>query len=372
MADTETLLDTPLAAWHQAQGARMVPFAGYRMPVQYPSGIIAEHAACRTGAALFDVSHMGQAELLGEAGAAVLETLTPAEVQGLKPGRQRYGVLMTEAGGILDDFMVARLGPERLFLVLNASRKHLDEAAIAAILPAAVTLRPLRDRALLAVQGPGAEAALATLAPEVATLPFMGVAEVTLAGHPALVSRSGYTGEDGYEIGLPAEGAVPLADALLAAGVVPAGLGARDSLRLEAGLCLYGNDLDETTSPVEANLVWTIGKRRRMDWDFRGAGRVRAELDHGPARLRVGLAVEGRQPARAHTPIVIGGETVGEVTSGSFGPTLGAPVAMGYVRRAAARDGTAVELPVRGKPIAARIAPMPFVPHRYRRGTAAA
>ena len=272
-----------------------------------PAGIIAEHKACREGAALFDVSHMGQAELRGEGAAAALEALTPADVQGLKPARQRYGVLMTEAGGILDDFMFTNLG-DRMFLVLNASRKAVDEAAIGAILPPSITLAPMPDRALLALQGPAAERILAGLAPEVAALPFMGVAEVTLAGGPALVSRSGYTGEDGYEISVPAENATKLAEALVAAGTAPAGLGARDSLRLEAGLCLYGNDLDETTSPVEAALNWTIGKRRRTEWNFRGAERVREELDHGPKRLRVGFAVEGRQPARAHTPIQSGAE----------------------------------------------------------------
>ncbi|AWV24370.1 Aminomethyltransferase [Roseomonas mucosa] len=371
MADAaETMLETPLADWHRAQGARMVPFAGYMMPVQYPAGIIAEHKACREGAALFDVSHMGQAELRGEGAAAALEALTPADVQGLKPGRQRYGVLMTEAGGILDDFMFTNLG-DRMFLVLNASRKAVDEAAIAAILPPSVTLAPMPDRALLALQGPEAERILATLAPEVAALPFMGVAEVTLAGGPALVSRSGYTGEDGYEISVPAENATKLAGALVTAGAAPAGLGARDSLRLEAGLCLYGNDLDETTSPVEAALNWTIGKRRCTEWNFRGAERVREELDHGPKRLRVGFAVEGRQPARAHTPIQSGAEVVGEVTSGGFGPTLGAPVAMGYVRPDLATDGTALDLMVRGKAVAAKVAPTPFVPHRYKRASRA-
>lgn len=362
----ETPRETPLADWHRAQGARMVPFAGYMMPVQYPAGIIAEHKACREGAALFDVSHMGQAELRGEGAAAALEALTPADVQGLKPGRQRYGVLMTEAGGILDDFMFTNLG-DRMFLVLNASRKAVDEAAIGAILPPSITLAPMPERALLALQGPAAERILSGLAPELAALPFMGVAEVTLLGGPALVSRSGYSGEDGYEISVPAENATKLAEALVAAGAAPAGLGARDSLRLEAGLCLYGNDLDETTSPIEAALNWTIGKRRRTEWNFRGAERVREELDHGPKRLRVGFSVEGRQPARAHTPVQSGAEVVGEVTSGGFGPTLGAPVAMGYVRPGLATDGTALDLMVRGKPVAATVAPMPFVPHRYKR-----
>lgn len=371
MADSpgsELLLQTPLAALHRELGGRMVPFAGYSMPVQYPAGIMAEHLHCRAAASLFDVSHMGQAELVGEGAAAALERLTPADVAGLKPGRQRYGLLMTEAGGILDDFMVANLGT-RLLLVMNASRKGVDLPAIEEVLPTGVTLRPLPDRALLALQGPSAVPALAALAPGVLGLSFMGVGEYVTEGLPVTVSRSGYTGEDGVEISVPAEGAERLARTLLALpGVMPAGLGARDSLRLEAGLCLYGNDIDETTSPVEAGLVWTVGKRRRMAWDFRGAERVRAELDNGPKRLRVGIRPEGRQPARGHTPVhVPGGAQIGEITSGGFGPSLGAPMAIGYVAREHAADGTPLELTVRGKPLAARVAATPFVPHRYAR-----
>jgi aminomethyltransferase len=363
----EQLLETPLAALHRSLGARMVPFAGYAMPVQYAPGIMAEHLHTRAAAGLFDVSHMGQAELVGEGAAKALEALTPADVQSLKPGRQRYGLIMTEAGGILDDFMVANLG-DRLFLVLNASRKHLDIPAIESVLPAGVTLRPLPDRALIALQGPGAVPAIATLAPGISALSFMGVGEFTIAGVPCLVSRSGYTGEDGVEISVPAEQAEALAKVLLALpGVLPAGLGARDSLRLEAGLCLYGNDLDEGTSPVEANLVWTIGKRRRTEWNFRGAERVRSELDNGPKRLRVGIQPEGRQPARGHTPIEVDGAVVGEITSGGFGPSANAPVAMGYVARERAADGTALNLMVRGKALPGRVAPLPFIPHRYAR-----
>ncbi|MBY0332269.1 MAG: glycine cleavage system aminomethyltransferase GcvT [Acetobacteraceae bacterium] len=368
----ETLLETPLGALHRALGGRMVPFAGHAMPVQYSAGIMAEHLHCRAAAALFDVSHMGQAELVGEGAAEALERLTPADVQGLKPGRQRYALLTTEAGGIFDDFMVANLG-DRLFLVVNAGRKAEDFARIAAALPAGVALRPLPDRALLALQGPAAVMAIAPLAPALPGLSFMGVAETTVAGIPALASRSGYTGEDGFEISVPAERAEALAKALLALpGVQPAGLGARDSLRLEAGLCLYGNDIGETTSPVEAALTWTIGKRRRMAWDFPGAARVRAELADGAARLRVGLKPEGRQPARAHTPVHAPkgealGEAVGEVTSGGFGPSANGPVAMGYVARAHAGDGTPLALMVRGRALPARVAPLPFVPHRYPR-----
>ncbi len=372
MADTDSLLETPLAGLHRSLGGRMVPFAGYAMPVQYPAGIMAEHLHCRSAAALFDVSHMGQAELTGEGAAAALERLTPADVQALKPGRQRYGLLMTDEGGIFDDFMVANLG-DRLFLVVNASRKEADFARIGAILPAGVKLAPLPDRALIALQGPQAIAALATLNPSLAELGFMGIGRFDLGGVPAIVSRSGYTGEDGAEISVPADAAESFAKRLLAVpGVQPAGLGARDSLRLEAGLCLYGNDIDETTSPVEANLVWSMGKRRRMAWDFAGADRVRSELDNGPKRLRVGIRPEGRQPARAHTPVHAPGgeaigEAIGEVTSGGFGPSVNGPVAMGYVARGHAADGTALELQVRGKPLAARVAPLPFTPHRYVR-----
>jgi len=371
VADTETLLETPLAGLHRELGGRMVGFAGYAMPVQYQAGILAEHLACRSGAALFDVSHMGQAELRGEGAAEALERSTPAEIGALRPGRQRYALLTSESGGIIDDFMAANLG-DRLFLVLNASRKAVDLAAIGARLPAGVRLVPRPDRALLALQGPRAEAILAGLAGGIAAMSFMGVLETPVAGIPALITRSGYTGEDGFEIGVPAEGAEAVARALLAAGATPAGLGARDSLRLEAGLPLYGQDIDETTSPVEAALTFSIGKRRRLLWDFPGAERVREELDHGTKRLRVGILPEGRQPARAHTPVAFGGVTIGEVTSGGFGPSLNAPVAMGYVTRPQAADGTALELMVRGRAIPARVAPTPFVPHRYKRLAGAA
>nr|WP_255528977.1 glycine cleavage system aminomethyltransferase GcvT [Roseomonas rosulenta] len=365
---TESLLETPLAGLHRELGGRMVPFAGYAMPVQYPAGIMAEHLHCRAAASLFDVSHMGQAELVGEGAAAALERATPADVQVLKPGRQKYGLLTLDDGGILDDFMVANLG-DRLFLVVNASRKHLDLPRIESLLPAGVRLKPLADRALIALQGPQAVASIATLAPGIADLSFMGVGAFTIAGVPALVSRSGYTGEDGVEVSVPAEDAERFARALLALpGVQPAGLGARDSLRLEAGLCLYGNDIDETTSAVEAALTWTIGKRRRTEWNFPGAERVREDLANGTKRLRVGIRPEGRQPARGHTPVhAPGGAAIGEVTSGGFGPSLNGPMAMGYVAREHAADGTALELMVRGKPLAARVAPMPFVPHRYAR-----
>jgi aminomethyltransferase len=344
----------------------MVAFAGYAMPVQY-QGVMAEHLHCRSQAALFDVSHMGQATLSGATAAAALERLVPGDVLGLKPGRQRYTLLTNEAGGILDDLMVAKLGDDTLFLVVNASRKEIDFTHIAANLPSGVRLRPHEDRALLALQGPAAAAVIGRIGPEAAQLPFMGVAPVTLAGVACLVSRSGYTGEDGFEISVPADDAQAVAQRILdQALVAPAGLGARDSLRLEAGLCLYGNDIDELTSPIEADLAWTIGRRRRAAWDFPGAAAIRDQLEHGVPRRRVGIRPDGRAPARALTEIVAGdGTEAGTITSGSYSPTLSAPIAMGYVRNDLAADGTALHLMVRGRQLPARVVPMPFVPHRY-------
>jgi aminomethyltransferase len=370
---------TPLDAWHRRLGARMVPFAGYAMPVQYDftgelaarcrGGVMAEHLHCRTQAALFDVSHMGQATLQGPTVAAALEQLVPGDILGLKPGRQRYTLFTNEAGGILDDLMVANLGNDRLFLVVNASRKPDDFAHLATHLPDTIRLTEAQDRALLALQGPAAAGVMARLGPDAAALSFMGVAEVTIAGAPCLVSRSGYTGEDGFEISVPADQAETLADRLLEQPeVMPAGLGARDSLRLEAGLCLYGNDIDELTSPVEAGLTWVIGKRRKMNWDFPGGTVVRDQLDNGPPRHRVGIRPDGRAPARAQVEIVAGdGTEAGFITSGGFGPSLNAPIAMGYVRKGLAEDGTRLHLMVRGKPLPATVVPMPFVPHRYAR-----
>jgi aminomethyltransferase len=366
---TNPLATTPLDALHRELGARMVPFAGYAMPVQYPPGIIAEHLHCRGHAALFDVSHMGQATLQGTDAAAALERLVPGDIIGLKPGRQRYTLLTNEAGGILDDLMVARLTENRFLLVVNASRKATDLPHIEEALPAGVRLIPHEDRALLALQGPDAGAVMARLSPETGALGFMGVLDMRLDGIPCIVSRSGYTGEDGFEISVPAEHAEALARRLLAeAEVKPAGLGARDSLRLEAGLPLYGNDIDELTSPVEAGLTWTLGKRRRMAWDFPGAGAIRDQIENGPHRHRVGIRLDGRAPARAGTLIVAeDGTSAGTVTSGGFSPSLNAPIAMGYVRRDLAADGTALHLMVRGKQLPARVAPLPFVPHRYAR-----
>jgi aminomethyltransferase len=365
---------TPLDALHRELGGRMVAFAGYAMPVQYPAGIIAEHLHCRARAGLFDVSHMGQASLHGPRAAAALEALVPGDITGLKPGRQRYTLLTAPSGGILDDLMVANAGGNHLFLVVNASRKAADFAHIAAHLPGDVRLERHEDRALLALQGPLAAGVLGRLAPAAAALPFMGFAAMPIDGIACLVSRSGYTGEDGFEISVPADRADSLARTLLArSGVMPVGLGARDSLRLEAGLCLYGNDIDETTNPVEAGLTWTIGKSRKMSWDFLGAGPIRDMLENGPlenesGRLLVGIRPDGRAPARGGTEITdAAGAPVGQVTSGGFGPTLNAPLAMGYVKRRLAADGTALSLLVRGKSLPARVVPMPFVPHRYLR-----
>lgn len=373
------LRTTPLDAWHRRLGARIVPFAGYAMPVQYDftgdlaarcrGGILAEHLHCRQHAALFDVSHMGQATLSGATAPAALERLVPGDIAGLKPGRQRYTLFTNESGGILDDLMVANLGHERIFLVVNASRKTDDYLHVRDGLPVGVTLTEHEDRALLALQGPEAAAVLARLSPEAAQLPFMGVAEHAIAGITCVVSRSGYTGEDGFEISVPADRAEALADRLLREPeVAPAGLGARDSLRLEAGLCLYGNDIDELTTPVEADLVWTIGKRRRMAWDFPGATVIRDQLDNGATRRRVGIRPDGRAPARALADIVADdGTAAGVVTSGGFSPSLNAPIAMGYVRRDLAADNMRLHLIVRDRPLPARVVPLPFVPHRYAR-----
>jgi aminomethyltransferase len=372
----ETLKSTPLENWHRQHGARMVPFAGYSMPVQYDfkgelasrckGGVMAEHLHCRDHAALFDVSHMGQAMLHGDGAAAALERLVCGDIAGLKSGRQRYTLLTTDAGGIIDDLMVANLGADGLFLVVNASRKATDFAHIRTVSPVDM----LEDRALLALQGPEAATVMQRIAPGANALPFMGIAHLTVAGVSCLVSRSGYTGEDGFELSVAQDMAVTLADRLLEhREVVPAGLGARDSLRLEAGLCLYGNDIDETTSPVEAGLVWAIGKRRKLAWDFAGGPAIRAQLEDGPARRRVGIRPDGRAPAREHTAILSpeGQDLIGEVTSGGFGPTLNGPMAMGYVRRDLAEDGTKLSLMVRGKPLPATVVPLPFVPHRYVR-----
>lgn len=375
-ASTEPLLKTPLHARHVTLGARMVPFAGYDMPVQYPAGIMAEHNWTRESAGLFDVSHMGQAFLVGpdhETTARALEALIPADIVNLPPGKQRYSQLLNEEGGILDDLMVTRSAdPDEdgaLLLVVNAACKTQDYAHIEARLPANVKLVRAEHRGLIALQGPKAEEALAALNPEAAEMGFMTLRTLKLGGVKANVSRSGYTGEDGYEISAAADRIGEIWDALLLdARVKPIGLGARDSLRLEAGLCLYGHDIDTTTSPVEAALNWSIQKRRREEGGFPGAARIQREFAEKPARIRVGLLPEGRAPAREGAEIATAdGTIVGKVTSGGFGPTLNGPCAMGYVAREHSAPGTKLDLIVRGKPLTATVAAMPFVPNRYKR-----
>ena len=371
------LLRTPLHGEHAAAGARLVPFAGYDMPVQYPAGIIAEHGWTRDHAGLFDVSHMGQAAVAGpdhETAARALETLIPADVLGLKPGQQRYSQLLDEDGGILDDLMVTRPATEaeagHLYLVVNASTKEADYAHIAARLPDGVALVRGDDLALLALQGPSAEGVLRRLGCRAADLLFMMSDWFEIAGLRCHVSRSGYTGEDGFEISVEAKDAVALWQTLLAdPEVKPVGLGARDSLRLEAGLCLYGHDIDRTTSPVEAGLGWSIGKRRREEGGFPGAERVRREIGEGPARRRVGLRPEGRAPAREGALVTSpDGREVGIVTSGGFGPSVNGPVAMGYVSKDVSAPGSELLLLVRGRPMPAKVSRLPFTPHRYKKG----
>lgn len=365
---------TPLNALHRAAGARMVPFAGYDMPVHYPSGILAEHLHTRAAAGLFDVSHMGQAFLSGPNARARFEALVPGDLAALAPDRIRYTQLLNAQGGILDDLMVTHWpcdanGDERLFLVVNAARKRQDFAHIAARLPD-LTLDVLDTRALLALQGPQAADALARLLPGVATQPFMSMRRVTQEGVELYVSRSGYTGEDGFEISLPPAQAESFAQALLAdARVKLIGLGARDSLRLEAGLCLYGHDIDDTTTPAEADLLWSISKRRRTEGGFPGASIVQAQIADGVSRKRVGLALDGKAPAREGAEIADStGAIVGRVTSGGFAPSPGRPIAMGYVASASSASGTPLSILVRGKPLPARVVAMPFVPTRYFRG----
>ncbi|MFN4010295.1 MAG: glycine cleavage system aminomethyltransferase GcvT [Pannonibacter sp.] len=375
-ADAADLKRTPLYDLHVELGARMVPFAGYDMPVQYPTGIMTEHQHTRAAAGLFDVSHMGQAWLIGpdhETTARALEALVPSNMVELGRGKQRYTVLLNAEGGIVDDLMVTRPVAEaqdgRLFLVVNASRKDVDYPLIRAALPANVRLELIEDRALIAVQGPQAVAAVAAHAPKAAELAFMSADWMDFDGITCHISRSGYTGEDGVEMSVPSDKAEAITRAILAdERVKPIGLGARDSLRLEAGLCLYGHDLDETTSPVEGDITFILQKRRREEGGFPGAARIQREFAEGPARKRVGLKLDGRAPAREGAEIKVpGGDTVGMVTSGGFGPTAGVPVAMGYVAAAHAAPGTKLALLVRGKELDATVVEMPIVPHRYFR-----
>jgi aminomethyltransferase len=365
------LAGTPLHALHVELGARMVAFAGWQLPLHYPMGVVAEHQHSRGHASLFDVSHMGQAILAGPNAAAELERLTPTDLRDLPQGRSRYTFLLDDEGNILDDLIVTRLSPtarhaERFFLIVNAANKAADFAHLQRNLPDAARTE-FSDRALLALQGPRAEAVLAKKFPQTAAMPFMSLIVIEVGDAPWFVSRSGYTGEDGYEISLPAAQATAFARELLAdSSVRPAGLGARDTLRLEAGLCLHGHDIDTTTNPVEAALEWAIPKRRRLEGGFPGSDRIRLQLEHGPPRRRVGLAFAGRQPAREGAEIASpAGLPLGHVTSGGFGPTLGHAIAMGYVAADHAQVGANLLVHVRDKALPASVVRLPFVPHRY-------
>jgi aminomethyltransferase len=364
---------TSLYEEHVKLGARMVPFAGYDMPVQYPTGIIAEHNWTRGNAGLFDVSHMGQCVIAGESFEAVakaMEKLVPADVLGLKPRQQRYSQLLSEEGGTLDDLMITRHEEDGvLYVVVNAGRKQHDYDWFEKHLPRRVNLKRLDGLSLMALQGPKAEEALAKHAPQAKLLTFMHYADMEIGGIRAQVSRSGYTGEDGFEISVANADAPKLWNLLLSDPLVkPVGLGARDSLRLEGGLCLYGHELDETISPVEADLVWSIQKRRRIEGGFIGAGRVQRELAEGVARRRVGIRPEGRAPAREGTVITDpSGRGIGKVTSGGFGPSVGGPIAMGYVETQSSVPGTKINLIVRGNALAAEIVTLPFIPNRFKR-----
>ncbi len=375
---SQPLLHTPLHALHLELGARMVPFAGYAMPVQYPAGLMAEHRHTRGAAGLFDVSHMGQLRLVGPDAAAAFESLMPVDVIGLGVGKQRYGLLLSDAGTILDDLMFVNRGDD-LFVIVNGACKAADIAHIQARIGTRCTVQPLPEQALLALQGPQAVTALSRLVPGVERLVFMTGARFTWQGTELFLTRSGYTGEDGFEISVPATAASALARALLAQPEVkPIGLGARNSLRLEAGLCLYGNDIDTTTTPVEAALGWAMQKVRRTGGaragGFPGADRVLGQLDGTEplTRKRVGLIAQERVPVREHTELQdLAGRRVGEVTSGLLGPTCDQPVAMGYVETALAASGTRLQALVRGKPVPMVVADLPFVPTRYCRGPAA-
>ncbi|HPE49317.1 MAG TPA: glycine cleavage system aminomethyltransferase GcvT [Hyphomonas sp.] len=379
----EILKTTPLFDLHLECGAKVVPFAGYEMPVQFPAGVMEEHNWTRTHAGLFDVSHMGPCFLTLEEGigggdaahakiAAMIEELVPSDIAGLKPGQARLTVLLNDEGGILDDLIITRpigdAAQGSLYIVVNGAMKAQDWGIFEKALAGRAVLTRADDRILFALQGPEAADVMASFFPGCEDLSFMHHMPFELNGTSCIVSRCGYTGEDGFEVLVAPEAGIPLVKEMLSdARVQPIGLGARDSLRLEAGLCLYGHDLDPTTSPIEADLGWVIQKRRREAGDFPGAGRILHERSEGPARKRVGIKPLERAPAREGTEIFIGGEQVGVITSGGFGPTVGHPVAMGYIAAAHAAPGTEVELMVRGKARPAVVADLPFVPHNYKR-----
>jgi aminomethyltransferase len=378
-SETSSLKRTPLHALHLARGAKMVPFAGYEMPVQYPTGVLREHLHVRSSAGLFDVSHMGQIALRAKSGkvedaALALERLVPQDILGLAPGRQRYAQFTNGAGGLLDDLMVANFGGH-LFLVVNAACKAEDEAHLRANLSETCVVESLPDRALIALQGPKASSVLTKFCADAASMRFMDSGPRSIDGIDCFVSRSGYTGEDGFEISVPADHAQRLAKALLGdSDVLPIGLGARDSLRLEAGLCLYGHDIDSTTTPVEGALEWSIQKSRRHGGaragGFPGADNILLQLEKGAPRRRVGLRPEGRAPVREGAPLfadAASSEQIGKVTSGGFGPSLNAPVAMGYLPASHAAAGGLVFAELRGQRLPLRVAAIPFVPNAYKR-----
>jgi aminomethyltransferase len=377
--DNSPLKRTPLYALHVARGGKMVPFAGYEMPVQFAPGVLREHLHTRSAAGLFDVSHMGQLALRPKSGrvedaALALERLVPQDIVAVPPGRQRYAQFTNDDGGLLDDLMVANFG-DHLFLVVNAACKAEDEAHLRARLSESCTIESLADRALIALQGPKAESALAKLGADLTAMKFMDAGPRKVAGFDCFVSRSGYTGEDGFEISVPAAQAEALVTMLLQnPDVLPIGLGARDSLRLEAGLCLYGHDIDTTTTPVEGALEWSVQKSRRTGGaragGFPGADKILSQFEKGAARRRVGLLAQGRAPVREGALLfadAASSEPVGRVTSGGFGPSLNAPVAMGYLRTSLAANGTEVFAEVRGQRLPLQVAPMPFVPNTYKR-----
>jgi aminomethyltransferase len=368
----EALEKLPLDAWHRAKGGRMVPFAGYEMPVQY-EGIIAEHLWTRENAGLFDVSHMGQLFIHGRNVDAALETLMPGDFRAAADMKPKYSLLLDEDGGIIDDLMATRRGDD-FYVVVNGATKHGDIRVMQDRLPGDVVVDYMKEQALLALQGPRAVDVLETITPGVGQLGFMQGGPFNWRGHNLWISRSGYTGEDGFEISVPGFAVEALADAICDHELAkPIGLGARDSLRLEAGLPLYGHDLDLDTTPVMADLNFAINKRRRAEGGFPGAIRILAELENGPPQKRVGIEVDGRQPVREGALVLDGeGNEVGRITSGGFSPSLQRPIAMGYVATHLANAGTALKLEQRGKLFDARVTAMPFVPHRYHRKGASA
>lgn len=380
LSNSQPLMRTPLHGLHEDLGARMVPFAGHEMPLHFPQGVLNEHLHTRGAAGLFDVSHMGQIVLRAHSGnvldaARALERLMPVDTLGLAPGRQRYAFLTNESGGIIDDLMVANLG-DHLILIVNAARKLADAEHLRSHLSDTCDIKPLEHRALMALKGPKAEAALMRMAPECAKMRFMDVGRLAIMGTECTVSRSGYTGEDGFEISTPHDVAREIAEGLLEdETVAPIGLGARDTLRLEAGLCLYGSDIDETTTPVEAALTWAISKVRRRHGSredgFPGARVILGQLENGVDRRRVGLRPEGRAPVRAGTPLFAvegSNEAIGGVTSGGYGPSVEAPISMGYVPIDHSSSGTQILAEVRGKRLPVTVASLPFITPHYKRG----